>query len=109
MAAINASTHCIDYKSTFEHKELESVKLTMYFDDRTKKTKSCKVFTGEHGIEALLFVEQRFRKIAETFKLDEAEWFDHFEEVLQDTAEDDWESLTSDINDKDKNEDCFII
>jgi hypothetical protein len=58
-------------------------------------------FTGEHGIEALLYVEERFRKIASrTLSWTTGpELFDSFEEVLLDTALTNWEDLVAPIAD----------
>ena len=51
---------------SFEHSDLEKVKLSQEYDDRTKKQKYCPVYQAKHGIEELLFVKvkERFRKIA---------------------------------------------
>ena len=77
----------------------------MDYKDGLKKMRYGKVFTGEHSIKALLFVEQRFRKLGENLNLDDMEWFNYFNEVLQDTAEYYWESLTVKITDDNKTKD----
>jgi hypothetical protein len=94
----------IPYKTELVPSELTTVKLKQNFDDGTYREKKCPVFTGEHGIEALLYVEERFRKIASKTLLwtTGAELFDGFEEVLLDTALNNWEDLTSTIADVDK-------
>jgi hypothetical protein len=94
----------LPYKTQLVPSELTTVKLKQDFQGGSSKDKKCPVFTGEHGIEALLYVEERFRKIASRT----LEWttgqelFDGFEEVLLDTALMNWEDLTSTIADADK-------
>jgi hypothetical protein len=92
------------YKSELMHSVLGTVKLRQNFDDGTYKEKKCPIFTGEHGIEALLYVEERFRKLATRVLLwtTGPELFDGFEEVLLDTALSNWEDIISTIADVDK-------
>jgi hypothetical protein len=99
---MNPETHPIDYKSKFEHSELEKVKLTQEYDNGSKRQKQCPVYSGKHGIEALLFVEERFRKIAAQMEWTDHELFDNFEEVLVDAAEDDWEEIVDGIAEADR-------
>ena len=88
---------CIKYKSSFEHNKLEQVTLVQTYQDSTKK-KKCPVFTGEFGIEQLLYVEERFRKVCRQLDYTTAdELFDSFEEVVMNNAEDKWENVTSRI------------
>jgi hypothetical protein len=54
----------IPYKSGLVYSLLTTVELKQDFMGGSSKDKKCPVFTGEHGIEALLYVEERFRKIA---------------------------------------------
>ena len=78
---------CILYDSTFKVTDLERVKLTQNFQDETKKA-SCPVFTGVHGIEALLHVEERFRKIARKMQWTSGDkLFEKFAEVVAVNAE----------------------
>jgi hypothetical protein len=69
------------------------------------------VFNGQHGIEALLDVEERFWKIATHSLL----WtmgpkqFNGFEEVLGDTALTNWDDLILPIGDVDKMSDLFEL
>jgi hypothetical protein len=69
------------------------------------------VLTRQHGIEALLYVEERFRKIASHT----LEWttghehFDGFKEVLLDTALTNWEDLVALITDVVKNPERFDV
>jgi hypothetical protein len=94
----------LPYKSAFVSSALPVVKLKQAFANNTTKEKKSPVFSNEHGIEALLYVEERFRKIAERT----LEWttgpelFDGFEEVLVDTALTNWEDLIDPIADQDK-------
>jgi hypothetical protein len=48
------------YKSEFIPSSLATVKLKQAFADGSYKDKKCPVFNGEHGIKALLYVEERF-------------------------------------------------
>ena len=48
---------CFEYKSSFKTSKFEKVKLKQNFDNGTTKTKECPVFTGEFGIESLLYIE----------------------------------------------------
>jgi hypothetical protein len=54
----------LPYKSGLIHSLLTSVKLKQKFEQGSIRDKKCPVFTGEHGIEALLYIEERLRKIA---------------------------------------------
>jgi hypothetical protein len=86
----------LPYKLQLVPSLLTTVKLKQDFvRGSSNKDKKCPLFTGEHGIEALLYVEERFCKIASRT----LEWttgqelFDGFEEVLLDTALMNWEDL----------------
>jgi hypothetical protein len=89
----------LPYKQGFAVSELGGSKLKQDFVGGSAKDKKCPVFTGEHGIEALFYVEERFRKIATRTLLwtTGQELFDGFEEVLMDTALTNWEDITSTI------------
>ena len=88
----------IKYKSSFEHDKLEQVTLVQVYQDSTKK-KKCPVFTGEFGIEQLLYVEERFRKISRQLDYTTPnELFDNFEEIVMNNAKDKWENGTSGIS-----------
>jgi hypothetical protein len=58
---MNPEIHAIDYKQKFKTSDLEEVTFQTYDKNSRRRTKKCKVFSGEHGIEALLLVEERFR------------------------------------------------
>lgn len=94
----------LQYKSGFVPSELPLVKLKQDFDGGSYKEKKCPVFNGDHGIESLFYVEERFRKIAERTLLWDTgiELFDGFEEVLIDTALTNWEDIIAPIADADK-------
>ena len=89
---------CIEYESKFEHDKLKETQLTQTYVDGTTKKKKCPVFSGEYGIEALLFVEDRFNSICHQLEFtDGAELFDNFEELVSNKAESKWEVLTRNI------------
>ena len=90
---------CILYDTSFKPSNLEKTKLQQDFQEGSRK-QSCPVFTGTHGIEGLLYVEERFRKIASQLQwTDGDELFDNFELILADNAELAWENITSNIPD----------
>eukprot|EP00957_Ditylum_brightwellii_P057646 4371020-Ditylum_brightwellii.AAC.1 len=85
---------CMKYEPTFKHSDLETIKIKQEYDDGSSKTKTCPVFTGEEGIEGLLFMEERFRKIAHQLGYNTgAEFFDNFKNALADNAEMKWDNL----------------
>ena len=62
------------------------------------RPKKCPVFTGDHGIEALLYVEDRFNSICRQLEIvDGEELFDNFTEVVSNQAENKWETLTDNL------------
>jgi hypothetical protein len=71
----------------------------------------CPIFNGEHDIEALLYVEERFRKIASRTLLwtTGLELFDGFEEVLINTVLTNWEDLILRIAEADKTSERFEV
>ena len=71
---------CILYESKFEHSKMEKAQLQQVFDDGSTKKKKCPIFTGEHGIEALLYTEDRFNSVCRQLELtDREELFDSFD------------------------------
>jgi hypothetical protein len=58
----------IPYKSALMHSLLTTIKLKQDFVGGSSKDKKCPVFTGEHGIEALLYIKEGFRKIVDSKK-----------------------------------------
>ena len=102
MAQITASIlikqPCIKYKSIFQHHDLEKVTLTQRYADGATVKKKCPVFTGKKGIEGLLYVEEKFRKIARQLNYDDGEeLFDNWNDCLDDSAEEKWDTLVSGI------------
>jgi hypothetical protein len=83
--------------------------LKQYFVGGSSKDKKCPVFTGEHGIESLLYVKERFRKIASCT----LEWttgqelFNGLEEVILNTALMNWKDPVAPIVDADKTPEWF--
>ena len=61
---------CIKYKATFQHSELEKERLMQTYADGSTKKKYCPTFSGAEGIEALLFVEERFNMICRQLTFD---------------------------------------
>jgi hypothetical protein len=70
----------------------------------SNKDKKCPTFSGEYGIEALLYIEERFRKIASrTLSWTPGpELLEGFEEILLDTALSNWEDIIALIAEADK-------
>ena len=86
---------CIKYDSKFEHSKLDKVELIQTWDDGTKTKKKIPVFTGDHDIEALLYIEDRFNSICRQLEIvDGEELFDNFTEMVSNQAENKWETLT---------------
>ena len=73
MSGKYARPPCIEYESKFQHSKLEKVELMQTWDNGTKSKKKCPVFTGENGIEALLYVEDRFNSIYRQLENNEGE------------------------------------
>lgn len=88
---------CIKYESSFSHDKLEKVALTQRYDDGIKK-KNCTTFTGEYGIELLLYVEDRFRAVCHQLDfIDGDELFNNFEEIFLIVAEEKWTNLVQNL------------
>eukprot|EP00957_Ditylum_brightwellii_P018009 1356970-Ditylum_brightwellii.AAC.1 len=59
-------------------------------------------------MEGLLYVEEHFRSVAWQLNFTEgSELFDNFEEVLTDSAEEKWDTLTSGIDQLSRSADRF--
>eukprot|EP00957_Ditylum_brightwellii_P023930 1804419-Ditylum_brightwellii.AAC.1 len=90
---------CILYETKVKHLDLKRVKLVQSYDDGTAKIKKCPVFLGTEGIEGLLYVEERFCSIAwQLHYTTGVEIFDNFKEILTNSVEEKWGTLTSIIN-----------
>jgi hypothetical protein len=59
-ATLRVRATVLPYKSGLVHSLLATVKLKQDFEGGSSKDKKCPVFTSEHAIEALLYVEERF-------------------------------------------------
>ena len=85
---------CMLYEPTFEHHEMEKVKITFVQADGATRSKKVPVFTGKTGIEGLLYVEDRFRNACAAMGATRGQdLFELFKEVVQDTAESTWETI----------------
>ena len=77
----------LSYKSSFVSSKLSMVLLHQDFTDGSHAKKQCPVFNSEHGIEALFYVEERFRTLAKhnfMWAGDGPDLFANFKEVLVD-------------------------
>lgn len=101
---MDGEAHCLNYKSAIKHEDFETVKI--YSIDKTEN-KKCVVFSDEHGLEGLLYVESCFRKIVEKFNFTGPQIFNAFEDVLQGTALTNWEPLVDDLAANEKNPENF--
>ena len=99
---------CIEFEPKFERSKLEKVKLRQDYDDDSHREKKCPMFTNE-GIEGLLYVEDHYRKVGRLLGFIDEQWFDQWEEVLNDNAEEKWETQTSSIAVADRTEVRFNI
>lgn len=99
----------IEYDSKFDSTELPTVKLSYEDPDSEKeRKKSCPQFDGTGGIEALLYVEERFTKTIKRLEVDSpVDYFELWEDVLTGTAEKKWTNLTSGLKKRDLTSDRF--
>lgn len=92
---------CIEYKPTFKRSELQTVTLVQALADNSKIERKNPVVTGEGNegnIEALFYVEDRFRANARHLMWTEGEeLFDGFGQCLIDRAETKWEAVITAI------------
>ena len=78
---------CIPYESAFQYEKLEKVSLIQRYVDMAEK-KNYPTFTGEHVIESLLYVEDRFRAVSGQLEYNTGEYlFHNFEEAVMNRAE----------------------
>jgi hypothetical protein len=108
MAATLRAT-VLQYKSSSIPSKLSTVQLKQDFVGDSLKDKKCPVFNGEHGIDALLYIAEQFRKITTCTLLSTTglELFDRFKEVFLDTMLTNWEDLILPMNKVDKTPDHF--
>jgi hypothetical protein len=99
------------YKTGFLHSALATTKLKQDFVGGSARDKKCPTFSRERGIETLLYIEERFRKIATHTLLWTTclEFFEGFEEILLDTALINWEDIISSIEDEHKTPERFEL
>ena len=67
-----------------------------------KRKYPCPIFDGTGGIEALLYVEETFKKLATKLKFNSQEGFDSWELCLSDNALDHWGNMNDIIDPTDK-------
>jgi hypothetical protein len=91
----------LKYKSSFDRTQMDTVKLQQGVTaggDEYITNKKNPVFDGTGGIEALLLVEDQFRRNAAKLLFDTgAELLDNFDECLSGTAATKWSTLTRGI------------
>lgn len=90
-ATANRRAPCIPYKRAFELTDFEETTLQQSYDDGRTVKKKVPVYSGEQGIEGLLYVEERFRKAARRLEFTTGEeLFDAFEECLHGIPAHEW-------------------
>ena len=95
---------CFKCEVTFKQDDHGTTKLQQSWDDGTKEKLDVPIFSGAGGTEALLWVEEEFRNVAEEFEFAEGEeLFRKFERCLSGTAKAKWRNVTSE-NDYNINE-----
>ena len=86
------------YEQSFKPSELEKVKLHQDYNDGTRRTDNCPIFTGAEGVEGLLYVKERFDNSCGILTFDTGvEKFDNFARLLTNNAEQHWTNLTMGI------------
>jgi hypothetical protein len=89
---------CVECKSSFVKCELETIKLRQNHNDGTRWECETPVFNGEGTVECFFYVEESFCHHAAKMEWTAGpEMFDNFEEILQDTALEKWETRTQNI------------
>ena len=84
----------VPYIRTFKDSDLTTTKLSQTFDDGTKNSKSCPMFSGLQGTEGLLYCTKIFDEISTKMRWSEGyELFDNFPEILTGEANDEWHNL----------------
>ena len=73
---------CIDYKPSFVAKDLQKIVLKITYNDGTSKEAKCPRFTGNGGIEELLYVVERYENIALDKNIENEMKFKYFIEIL---------------------------
>ena len=89
-------------KKDFSRVNLEGVTPTGNLGSSIKRKYPCPIFDGTGGIEALLYVEETFKKLALKLDYDVAEGFDSWELCLADSALEHWENINDTITADDR-------
>ena len=81
----------VTYKSTFKISELEKVKLEQPFEDGTKVKMEVPLFTGQQGLEGLVYIVDRFKDACKALDwVEGTELFQGFAKILQGQAYSYW-------------------
>jgi hypothetical protein len=79
---------CMRYKPSFKQSNMEVVKLSQSWVDRSSTTVKMPLFKRIEEIEGLLFVKELFDRAARRLEHDTGDrLFDNFEQALSDLAE----------------------
>jgi len=99
----------VAYKSTFKISELEKVKLEQSFEDGTKVKMEVPLFTGQQGLEGLVYIVDRFKDACKALDWVEGnEMFEGFSKVLQGQAYSYWvDEILSKYPGEDQSPDTF--
>ena len=82
----------IKYTSTFNHTELQEIKLSQTFDDNSIQKYMAHKYTGNEGIEAIIHCNTRFQRAASKLMWDGPERFQHYDEIVEEDALDYWDN-----------------
>jgi hypothetical protein len=89
---------CMRYKPVFKQSEMELVKLTQSWENRTSTSMKTPMLQGSEEIEGLLFAKERFDRVCRRLEFTTGhELFDNFEQILSDSAEQYWENIVDAI------------
>ena len=99
----------VAYKSTFKISELEKVKLEQSFEDGTKVKMEVPLFTGQQGLEGLVYIVDRFKDACKALDWVEGnEMFEGFSKVLKCQAYSYWvDEILSKYPGEDQSPDTF--
>ena len=92
-----------DYKTSVEEANLSYVKFR--FSDGEDETEEVKLpkFTGDGGLEALLYVEEEFRNVQEEHEWNSNACFKHFKKLLGGTALTRWKNVLQSLTVAERN------
>ena len=99
---------CMDYKSSFKVEDLKEVELKIIYEDGTKSKAKCPRFTGNGGVEELLYVVEFFERLASDENIEDEALFLYFKKILEQNARNKWDSLEPETypQDQDGFKDC---